>query len=149
LSVFEDVPRTADPIEVSTRNHERLVGLQASVHPDGDATSFAIHFTNGPPFKVLCPLNEMPGIFSEIRYASTLMLNRQQLHLDRGASTLLELCEGALRPANVEPMIDPLTWDRLFLLQFHDHAPIVIRMSAVETHGALMRLAKVSANLAN
>jgi hypothetical protein len=149
LRIFDEVPRNADPIEVSSRNHERLVGLQASVHPDGEATSFAIHFTNGPAFKVLVPLAEMPAIFSEIRYASTLMLNRQELHLDHGAASILELVENAIRPCNVEPMIDPLTWDRIFMFQFLDHAPLAIRMSAIETHATLMRLAQVSASKAH
>lgn len=91
----------------------------------------------------------MSPIFSEIRYASSLMLNRQELHIDHGASSMLELCQGALRPCAVEPLIDPLTWDRLFIIQFLDHAPIAIRMSAVETHQSLMRLARVSAAAAN
>jgi hypothetical protein len=129
------------PPEPAESGHERLVGLRASVSDDGDATSFAIQFTNQPAFKVHVPLPQIVGILDEIRYASETMVNRQQIKLDRGASVLLGMCETALRPAVVQILIDPMTQDRLFILQFTEHAPLAFRVSALELPLILNQLA--------
>lgn len=137
------------PPEPAESGHERLIGLRASVSDDGEATSFAIQFTNQAAFKVHVPLVQIAGILDEIRYASETMVNRQQIKLDRGASKLLELCETALRPAIVQILIDPVNQDRLFILQFTDHAPLSFRISALELPLILKQLASAIARSLN
>ena len=120
--------------------HERLLGLRSAVSPDGDSVSFACHYTHQKPFLVHVTIEEMGPILNEIRTASNIMVTRQRLKVDRGAQKMLELCESALRPVAHDVVIDPLTGDRLFIFQFSDHSPLVIRMTAVETDIGLFKL---------
>lgn len=111
---------------------EHLLGIRGGVDLDGGAAHFDVAFTNQTAFRAAIPFNVMPVVLAEIRAASALMLQRQSIHLDRGQEALLSLCETALRPAQVDVLIDPLTGDRIFLHQFFDHAPIALRASPLE-----------------
>src|SRR6185369_1550755 len=102
--------------------HEKLLGLKAQVEPDGSATSLTCCFTNGPAFRVVVRFDEMAPILNTIRQAANLMVNRSSWAPDGGARRLLELCATALRPIGNEVVIDPMTGDRLFILQFADHS---------------------------
>lgn len=120
---------------------EHLLSLRSSVDVDGNAADFDLSFTNQHPFRAHIPFETMPMILTEIRRASALMLVRQQFHLDRGAGKLLELCETALRPANLEIIVDPRNGDRLFIHQFEDHSPIAFRVTPMEVYANLARIA--------
>ncbi|HEV7278424.1 MAG TPA: hypothetical protein VGN80_19255 [Devosiaceae bacterium] len=132
----------AHVLETSRTPAERLIDLRASVSPEGEAASFDLLFTNQTPFRCELPYSDMPGFFAEIRHAANLMINRQALRLDSGADQTLEMCQMALRPAIIEIIVDPLTSDRLFLFQFHDHAPVALRISAAELPMMLQQLAE-------
>lgn len=122
-------------VEVRTTHkgpHERLLGFRAQVSDDGDSTSFACQYTHQRPFLCRVGIEEIGPILNEIRSASNIMVNRQRLKLDKGAEKMLGMCANALRPVANDVIIDPATGDRLFILQFADHAPIVIRMSVAE-----------------
>jgi hypothetical protein len=129
------------PVEVRSNTTERILGLHASVDPDGDKATFSVHFTNNRPVNVDIPLEDMAGVLSELHYASTAMVARQQFKLDRGADKLLEMCESAMRPTAFDVLFDPLTGDRLFIHQFDDHTPIVFRVSANSTERNMAKLA--------
>lgn len=128
---------------------ENLLTIRSAVDFDGAAADFRLHFTNQHPFVAHVPFVDMPAIFSEIRHAVTLMVNRRQALPDRGAAALLELCATALRPAIIQILVDPLTADRLFLFQFEDHAPISLRISPLELEGMLQDLAAAIARSKN
>ena len=137
--------RLSAPIVLHEITQETLLDLRANVHPDGDATSFSIAFTNQRPFKVKVPFEEMAPILNEIRYASNLMVKRQRLKLDRGAEKTMALVEHALKPLHTEIFIDPANGDRVFILLFEDHAPLAIRKSVADVHTTLRNLAEVTA----
>jgi hypothetical protein len=120
------------PRTVRNNTHEQLLMLRASVSPDGDAARFAVHFTNGRPFRVEIGAGEFPAWFAEMRHASALLVARQRLTLDRGAARLLELCDTAVHPAGSDIIPDPVTGDRVLLFQFHEHAPFAVRLSPAD-----------------
>ena len=132
--------------EPHTTTHERLIGLRANVALDGNATSFAVQYTNQHAFRVHVPIEQIGLIFSEIRHATNLMFTRQRLTIDRGASKLAELAEIAITPRDAHVMIDTKTFDRLFVFQFLDHAPISLRMSAIQVEYMLGSLARRAAS---
>lgn len=120
------------PVEPTSTIPEYLMGMRSSVATDGSGTLFDLAFTNQKPFRLLVPFNGMPAIFSEIRHAQVLMIQRQRMHLDRGAEQMLELCETALRPSHLDVLVDPHNGDRLFIHQFEHHAPVAFRVSPVD-----------------
>ena len=132
--------------EPTTVIHERLIGLKANVALDGSSTSFAIQYTNQHAFRVFIPLEQMPAIAAEMRYATNTMLARSRLAADRGASKLREVIHHSVNPHNAEVFIDPRTNDRLFLYQFIDQAPIALRMTAIEVEHMIGRLARKAAS---
>lgn len=122
---------------------ERVLNIRGTVSQDGDNSRFYLAFTNQKPFMVDVPFRAMPAIFAEIRHAQALMVQRQRLHLDGGAEKLLELAQTALRVANVEFLLDPLTADLITIHQFEDHAPMAVRVGPLDLQGNLQRLAQV------
>lgn len=116
--------------KITMAGHERVAGLRATVHDDGAAALFAVQFTNQHPFKVLIPFHEMPAIMNEFRVAAGVMTARAAEAPDQGHMRMLELCSAALRPHYVDGMIERLSGDRIYLMQFEDHAPVAIRISA-------------------
>lgn len=138
-----------DEIRPISATEERVLGLRTNVSPDGDAAVFTVQFTNMPAFNVHIGIEEIFGIQHEVRTAAQLMGTRQRLKLDHGHQKLLEMCQTSLRPAWVEVLIDPITMDRLFILQFRDHSPVVIRQSPTEVAGALQQLAIAVARAGN
>jgi len=131
--------------EPSTVVHERLIGMRAQVALDGSATSFAVQYTNQHAFRVHIPIEQMPSIFAEMRYATNTMFTRSRLTLDRGASKLRDIIQAAICPRNAEVLVDPKTNDRLFVFQFMDHSPISLRMTAIEVEYMLGRLSRNAA----
>lgn len=140
---YQEGRNFTEPIEVKTVGHEKLLRFRANVDPDGCASTFIIHFSNQHPFTARCPAESMPAFFSEVRAAADLMLIRQSMRPDRGSRAMLDLCEHALHPTRTDVAIDPITGDRIFLMQFADHNPISIRMTPHEYEAA-----KVKVNLA-
>lgn len=128
------------PVEVRSAASERILGLHASVDPDGDKATFSVHFTNNRPINVDIPIVDMAGVLSELHFASSAMVSRQQFKLDRGADKLLEMCESALRPTAFDVLFDPFTGDRLFVHQFDDHVPIVFRYTPADIERNLARM---------
>lgn len=141
--------RLEEPEEPRSSTHEVVLGLRADVHPDGDSTSVAVHFSNMPPFRVHVPLAQAGPILNELQHAAVQMVNRQQLHLDRGASQIIALCEQAARPAQLQILVEPLTHDRVFIFQFSDRAPISVRISPAELPIMLAQLARAIARSVN
>lgn len=129
----------------SSKTHEKLIGIEASVHTDGDATSFAVHYTNQKPFRVHVELTEIAPILHEIRTAALSMMNLQTMKLDRGESKIWEIARNALRPAAMRALICPMTADRIFVLQFRDHAPLAIRQTLEEVAESKLILARAEA----
>jgi hypothetical protein len=126
---------------------EILRGIRGGVDLDGGTAHFDVAFTNQNAFRGQIPFEVMPLVLAEIRAASALMLRRQQLRLDHGHDTMLALMDTALRPAQVEAIVDPLTHDRIIIHQFYDHAPILFRLSPLELqmnmatiHAAMRRM---------
>lgn len=111
---------------------ERLLRLRSSVTPEGDTASLAFQFTSQGRLVIEVPFVDMGPILNEVRTASTVMVARQRLKLDRGLDKIMEICEHAIRPIDQRVLIDPATGDRLFVLQFADHLPMCIRMSPDE-----------------
>jgi hypothetical protein len=146
---LNDHQEETDLSDVLADEEERITALRSTVDHEGAATNFALRLTSGQSLNIQIPFRDMSGIFAEINHAATLMLNRQRLHLDRGASAILELFETALHPTTIEPMIDPISLDRLFLFQFDDHAPFAVRLSVMETFQAQMRYAQFCARSMN
>lgn len=120
----------APALAIQRGGHERVAGLRATVHDDGAAALFAVQFTNQQPFKVLIPFHEMPAIMNEFRVAAGVMTARAAEAPDQGQSVLLDMCAAAMRPFHIEGMIERLTSDRIYIMQFEDHAPVAIRISA-------------------
>lgn len=136
------ISQFADPTTVV---HERLIGMRANVALDGGSTSFAVQFANQHAFRVLIPLEQTPMILNEMRYAANTMLARSRLAVDRGASKLRGVIDASVNPHETDIFIDPRTNDRLFLFQFLDHAPISLRMTAIQVEYMLGRLARKAA----
>lgn len=131
--------------EPKTVVHERLIGMRANVALDGSSTSIAVQYTNQHAFRVLIPLEQMPMIFAEMRYATNTMLTRSKFSIDRGASKFRDVIQAAMSPRDAEVLIDPSTKDRLFVFQFLDHAPISLRMTAIQVEYMLGRLSRNAA----
>lgn len=129
----------------SIKTHEKLIGIEAAVHEDGDATSFAVNYTNHKPFRVHVGIEEIPPILHEIRSAALAMMRIQAMKLDRGKDKLLEIAERALRPIDLQVLIDPLTADRVWVMQFNEHAPLAIRQTPHEIVNAKLLLAQAEA----
>jgi hypothetical protein len=129
--------------------HEHLLDLRANVHSDGDATSFAVAFTNQKPFKVKVSFEEMAPILNELRYASNLMMSRQRRKLDGGAQKMMDLVEHALRPTHIEIIVNPVTGDRVFILLFDDHAPMAIAISPADLQVCCADLADATSKATN
>ena len=119
-------------VEPVSRNPEYLLGLRSSVATDGAGTIFDVAITNQRPFRLHIPLAGIGTIFSEVRQAQALMQHRQRQQFDGSAERLLELCGTALRPRHLEVLRDPASGDHLFVTQFDDHAPIVLRVGAAQ-----------------
>ncbi len=135
--------------EPKTVVHERLIGMKATVALDGASTSFAVQYTNQHAFRVHVPLEQIPMIFAEMRYATNTMLTRSRFSVDRGASKLRDVIQHSVNPHEVEVFIDPRTNDRLFVFQFIDHAPISLRMSAIQVEHMFGRVARKAAAFYN
>lgn len=146
---FTEALTLESPPEPTTKRHELLVGLRASIQPDGEAASIAVQFTNIKPFNVHVPLLQAASIVNEMRAAAAGMIERQYLKLDRGAGYVLELCEAAQHPAVIQIMVDPITQDRLFLFQFDHDGPVSLRISALELPMMLAQLARAIARASN
>lgn len=114
------------------KSHEKLIGLRARVDPSGASTSFAIQFTNQSAFRVHVPFEQIPGILSELQYATNTMMTRQRLVFSETNSAFLELIEGAEKPIRSDVVIDPTTLDRILVFQFEDKAAWAVRLPAVE-----------------
>lgn len=95
----------------------------------GEHVNFEVSYMGRPSFIVNVGLDKVSAVLHEVRYASMIMFHRQRLRLDRGMEKLLELCETAMRPREVEVLPDPSSGDRLLIFQFNDHSPMVLRMS--------------------
>lgn len=125
-------------------DEEILTGLHASVSPDGDTVSFFVQYANRPAFKSTVPYNTMAMVSHEVRYAAQLMNYRQRLKLDRGAKAIEELCATALRPQNVEFLVDPHSGDRVVIFQFAENSPLVLRMVADDLTDCLQKLVAIN-----
>jgi len=130
------------PVEVKRAAHERILGLHATVEPDGDSATFSVHLTNNKPMQVDIPIEDMAGVLSELHFASSAMVSRQQFKLDHGADKLLEMCESALKPIALDVLCDPITGDRLFIHQFDDHVPIVFRVPPFEVERNVAKITR-------
>lgn len=147
---FESAAYTLEePREPKTKTREILVGMKTVVDQDGDAACVNLEFSNQNPFRCHLPLLQAASIMNELRNASVQMIEKQHLHLDKGASKVLELCQAAIRPAVIQVMVDPVTHDRLFLFQFDHQAPIAVRVSPLDLPAMLAQLARAVANSVN
>lgn len=135
----ENIPRP------TIETHEKLVGIEAAVDSAGDFTSFAVNYTNQKPFRVHVGIEEIAPILHEIRMAALAMMDIQALKIDRGHDKLLELARHALRPIDLQIIIEPWTGDRIFFLQFADHAPLAIRRTPEEVIRSKLLLAQAEA----
>lgn len=111
--------------------YQDFLGLQTAVHPTGDDAQFIIHTRTGE-VRLSVPFSHIGMAESEIRYASRTMMYRQAMKIDEGNAALKELVDTAMRPAAISALVDQTSGDRIFVMQFSDHAPIVIRMTMEE-----------------
>ncbi|WP_378952194.1 hypothetical protein [Mesorhizobium sp. ANAO-SY3R2] len=102
-----------------------------------------------PTFSLEIPLTQIGQVMHEVRFASSLMVNRRRRQHDRGAGVLLELIETAMQPQSIEVLIDAATGDRIFVFQFSDHSPLTVRVTAQQSATMLERLAREVARTAN
>lgn len=127
---------------------QQLVGLQTKVCPDGSEATVTIHTATGS-VDLNIAFESMAAVQAEIRTASLLMLYRQSMSRDAGASAIADLLATALQPAQTDVVVDAKTGDRIFLMHFADRMPIVIRRTPeqlVETLAAVAIEAKRVAN---
>lgn len=130
-------------------DRKSMLGIHGSVSIDGDTADFIVSYKDRAPHKVAVPFAAMGPLYHEVRCAARLMLYRQRLKMDRGAGTMMELLETALRPATIEFEADEATGDRFMILQFTEHMPLVLRMSQAQIHDALGKLRECMARAAN
>lgn len=149
MGSYADALGLEPPQEPMSTRQDRLVGLRAEVEPDGEATSFALQYTNHEPFQIRMPLLQAVSVMNEMRVATLAMIDRQRLKLDRGAGYIREICERAKRPSVVQIMVDPISQDRTFLFQFENEPPITVRISAEEMPMVLAQMARAAAKAAN
>jgi len=141
--------RLGEPGEVRSVAQERVSALRGEVYPDGGAASFRVQFTNQRAFRVLIPFAEMPAILHEFRVASAVMVNRQASTVDGGAESMMELCRTALRPVRIEGMIDRRSWERTYIMQFRDHAPLAITLTLAEAQSLRAQMDALARTLAH
>lgn len=150
MGSYTDPLRLGEPGEVRSAASERVYGLRGEVHPDGNAVTMVVQFTNQSAFKVLIPFLEMPAIFHEFQVASAQMVSRQSLFTrDGGAELMRELCRLALRPIQVDGTIDRHSGDRTYVMQFADHAPLAFRMSPAQSIRLRVHMEKMARLQAN
>lgn len=135
--------------ELVDHDQEKMLGIHGSVSVDGDIADFVVSYKDRAPHNVAVPFAAMGPLYHEVRCAARLMLYRQRLKMDRGAESMMELLETALRPATIEFEIDDTTGDRFMILQFSEHMPLVLRMSQAQIHDALGKLKECVARSAN
>lgn len=141
--------RIGEPDRVKSVTHERLEALRGEVYPDGGAATFTVQFTNQRPFKVLVPFDQMPALYFEVRAAAGNLVDRQALSMDAGASAILELCRNPMRPTHIGGMLHRRTWDRIYYLEFEDHAPLAISISPAQAMNLRARMDKLARDLAD
>lgn len=129
--------------------HERVLGLRVSVSPDGDGATFTVELSSMPPFNVYVPFGEIGGVLNEVRFAAAEMAAKQRLKLNRGAEALEDLCDAALRPSLIHITTDPVTHDRLLLMQFDRSPPLTLRISPLHLPALLTELSKAFASAMN
>lgn len=117
-------------VECSTpeKEYPELLGLQATVHPDGAEAMLMLHMKTGD-ICIAAKIDQVSAAHMEIRSAAVLMQHRQCMNKDGGESSIASLMRSALRPITATCVIDPATGDRFFILQFADRLPIAIRMT--------------------
>lgn len=110
---------------------ERLTHLRSSVGQNGQSATFELHCTNMKPFIIDIPFAQFGSVWEEVHNASNLMLHRRGGGLERDHERLYELCSEALTPRRQVIIVDPYSADHIYILQFDDHEPLAIRMSAL------------------
>lgn len=125
--------------------HHQMIMELIGIEPDGDAAIFAISNTSHAPILVRIGIEEIGPILHEIRIAALAMMDRQALKIDRGLGKLLEVARHALCPIDLQVWIEPATADRIWLLQFSNHAPLGIRQSPEAVDDAKLSLADAEA----
>lgn len=136
-----------EPVSQAAESME-LLGLRAIVHPDGADASITLHTSDG----VIClsaQLEQVAAVQTEIRSAALLMQYRQTMVIDEGEDALKELLRAAPRPASSTVVVDATTGDRMFIMQFADRLPIVIRMAPEQVNELLGELSIESKRTAN
>lgn len=137
-------------VEETTEEHEdpELLGMQISVDPDGSHAVLTLHTLFGA-FRVTVPFGQMSIMDAEIRLAGLLMLYRQTSLPQPLTNPIDDLIRTAVRPSSVLVTIDKQSGDRIFIQQFGDRMPRVVRMSPEAVNSALTDLAAVAGAHAN
>lgn len=135
--------------EPKSKRCELLLGMSTEVEPDGEGATFTVAYTHQSPFRVHVPLMQAASILNEMRSLTALMMARQHMALDRGASRLVEICQAARHPVFIQPFVDPSTHDRVFLFQFEQEVPLAVRIAPDVLPLVLAQLSRAIAGTLN
>lgn len=116
----------------SLRMLGQLIFGRAFVAPEGERAMLQLGLAGGVIARYAVSLEAMALLNDEVRTAAGVMLRRQRLGLDRGATALAALTNAALNPTRVDMVCDRRTGDWVFLHQFADHAPVALRLSRAQ-----------------
>lgn len=136
-------------IEVKTAHCEEMLGIKSEIDHDGDAATCSVAFTNQHPFNVHVPFDGVALLLQEFRNVASVMMARQRLKLDRGASKVIELAEMARPPTDIDVMVNPLTADRILMVYFADSPPVALRLAPdiiTATRAKIERAARLAAH---
>lgn len=121
----------------------QLLGLRAAVHPDGQDCHLTLHTTAGP-ISLTVNFDCISALHAEIRHASLLMLYRRTHPVALVADPVQDLLRTAQRPSRISVLRDNSSSDWVFLQEFQDRMPFVIRMSSEELSSTLASIAHLS-----
>jgi hypothetical protein len=113
---------------VGAEHGGELFGLRAAVDPEGLTAALTLSTSDGP-LALEISYEMIAAIAAELRHAEALMLYRQASAPDAGASKFKPLLDTALEPDHVVAMVDRRTGDRLWVHQFADRFPIVLKLT--------------------
>lgn len=129
-------------------NDREIVGIGTLVYPEGDFADLTFHTGTGAT-RLTVAFAQIVSAASQIHRAALLMVYRQAMTRDGGKTAIETMIHSAIRPKEVTITIDAETGDRIFLMQFTDQPPMLVRMAPEAVNDALADLADVAKRTAN
>ena len=119
--------------DAATRQKIRVVGIKAVVHPEGEDMKVLCFTEQHGEMEMIAKFGNSLGIQTEWNGAVTRATFRQSMKTaDQQAVAFEEIFETALKPQELKIVVDRRNGDRLFVWQFDNRGPVVIRLGAEE-----------------